>query len=57
MNIITRRQCTACRRAKCLAVGMSPDLIRKEDLGGTKRKSSESHSPELIESQPVTVRK
>jgi len=35
---------------------MSPDLIRKEDLGGTKRKSSESHSQEIVECQPVTVR-
>ncbi|CAF3773607.1 unnamed protein product [Rotaria sp. Silwood1] len=29
--------CTACRFAKCLAVGMSPDLIRKEDLSGKSR--------------------
>jgi hypothetical protein len=55
MNILTRRHCTACRLAKCLDVGMSPDLIRKEDLGGTKRKSTESHSQELVECQPVMV--
>ncbi|CAM4747353.1 unnamed protein product [Rotaria magnacalcarata] len=27
-----RRVCSACRHAKCLAIGMSRDLIRKEDL-------------------------
>ncbi len=32
MTIQLRRSCTACRFAKCLAVGMSPELIRKEDL-------------------------
>ncbi|CAF4383015.1 unnamed protein product [Rotaria sp. Silwood2] len=47
----TRKNCTACRLAKCLAVGMSPDLIRKEDLSGRKRKSSISQSQELIEYQ------
>ncbi|CAF2497112.1 unnamed protein product [Rotaria sp. Silwood2] len=30
VNINTRRNCTACRFAKCLSAGMSPDLIRKE---------------------------
>ncbi|CAF1080423.1 unnamed protein product [Adineta ricciae] len=28
----TRKHCTACRLAKCLNVGMNPDLIRKEEL-------------------------
>ncbi|CAF4041487.1 unnamed protein product [Rotaria magnacalcarata] len=27
-----RRVCSTCRHAKCLAIGMSRDLIRKEDL-------------------------
>lgn len=36
MNIESRRICSACRLAKCLSIGMSRDLIRKEDL-------SESH--------------
>ncbi|CAF1040472.1 unnamed protein product [Rotaria sordida] len=30
INITTRRNCTACRFAKCLSTGMSPVLIRKE---------------------------
>lgn len=32
MTIETRKNCTACRFAKCLAVGMIPELIRKEDF-------------------------
>jgi hypothetical protein len=52
----TRRYCAACRLAKCLTVGMSPDFIRKEELTGTKRKSSTSHSQELIECQSLMVR-
>ncbi|CAF5128158.1 unnamed protein product [Rotaria sp. Silwood1] len=30
INTNTRRNCTACRFAKCLSAGMSPELIRKE---------------------------
>ncbi|CAF4446934.1 unnamed protein product [Rotaria sp. Silwood2] len=37
ITIQSRRMCTSCRFAKCLAVGMSPDLIRKEDLTGKCR--------------------
>jgi hypothetical protein len=36
----TRRCCTACRLAKCFAVGMSSDLIRKEVRRYTKHSSS-----------------
>jgi len=52
----TRRYCTACRLAKCISVGMSSDLIRKEDLTGTKRKLTQSHSEELLPHTTVTVR-
>ncbi len=52
MTVLTRKVCTACRLAKCLAVGMSPDLIRKEDIAATKRKSGTSRSDGLN----VTVR-
>jgi len=47
ITILTRKVCTACRLAKCLSVGMSPDLIRKEDLGATKRKSNTAKNEEL----------
>ena len=40
VNMLTRKVCTACRLKKCLAVGMCPELIRKEDLCGMKRKST-----------------
>ncbi|CAF1226311.1 unnamed protein product [Rotaria sordida] len=49
----TRKLCTTCRLNKCLAVGMSSDLIRKEDLSGKKRKSSGSSSQEHVEHQIV----
>ncbi|CAF5172349.1 unnamed protein product, partial [Rotaria sp. Silwood1] len=45
-----------CRFTKCLAVGMSPELIRKEDLSGKKRKCSKSFSQELVEYQRIMVR-
>jgi len=45
--MLTRKICTACRLAKCLSIGMSPDLIRKEDIGATKRKSSGAKSEEF----------
>ena len=44
--MLTRKVCTACRLTKCLAVGMSPHLIRKEAQTGTKRKSIESDKQE-----------
>ncbi|CAF1936141.1 unnamed protein product [Rotaria magnacalcarata] len=37
ITLQSRRMCTACRFSKCLAVGMSPDFIRKEDLTGKSR--------------------
>jgi len=42
----TRKHCTACRLAKCLAIGMSPELIRKEDLSQRKRKTPDD--PQLV---------
>ena len=45
--MLTRKICTACRLNKCLAVGMSPDLIRREDLAGNKRKLSATEDEEL----------
>jgi hypothetical protein len=53
----TRRYCTACRLAKCISVGMSSDLIRKEDLTGTKRKFTQSQSDELLPNTTATVRR
>jgi hypothetical protein len=47
------RLCTACRFAKCLAVGMSRELIRKADLTVVKRKSKKSRHQEI---QTVMVR-
>jgi hypothetical protein len=35
---------------------MSPDFIRKEELPGTKRKSTTSHSQEFGESKTMPVR-
>lgn len=52
----TRKHCTACRLAKCLNVGMDPDLIRKEELTGIKRKSPATNSQESIEHKTTTVR-
>jgi len=46
---LTRKICAACRFAKCLAVGMSPELIRKEDLSKPKRKNTTSPSQEIID--------
>lgn len=45
------RRCAACRLAKCLSIGMDPDLIRKEDLTINRSKSTESvcdHSSHFI---------
>ncbi len=47
MTIATRKMCTACRLAKCISIGMSPDLIRKQDLAATKRKSSTAKTEEV----------
>jgi hypothetical protein len=41
ITILSRKVCTACRFAKCLAVGMNPELIRKEDLSKTLRKQKQ----------------
>ncbi|CAF1368969.1 unnamed protein product [Adineta steineri] len=46
VNMLTRKVCAACRLAKCRAVGMSSDLIRK-DIPSTKRKSRESETESL----------
>ena len=40
MNIATRKMCAACRLAKCLSVGMSRDLIRKEISPSLVKKAS-----------------
>ncbi|CAF3630414.1 unnamed protein product [Rotaria sp. Silwood1] len=53
ITVSTRKHCTACRFTKCLAVGMSPELIRKEDLSGKKRKCSKSFNQELVEYQRI----
>ncbi len=47
INMLTRKTCAACRLAKCLAIGMSPDLIRREDIAATKRKSNAIKNEEL----------
>jgi hypothetical protein len=54
--MLTRKLCSACRLDKCLAVGMSSDLIRKEDLTRMKRKSSTSNLEDLVVYQPMMVR-
>jgi hypothetical protein len=56
VNMLTRKLCSACRLDKCLAVGMSSDLIRKEDLTRMKRKSSTSNLEDLVVYQPMMVR-
>ncbi|CAF5141477.1 unnamed protein product, partial [Rotaria sp. Silwood1] len=47
VNMLTRKVCKPCRLAKCLAVGMCPDLIRKVDLTREKQKSTKSKIDEL----------
>lgn len=47
----TRHNCTACRLAKCFTVGMSSDLIRKEDYKKSKRPlltTSKSNNTEQV---------
>ncbi len=56
MTKSARKHCAPCRLAKCLAVGMSPHLIRKKDLSGKKHKSTKSYSEELVENKTVMVR-
>ncbi|CAF1216315.1 unnamed protein product [Rotaria magnacalcarata] len=55
MTALTRKLCTACRLNKCLAVGMSPELIRKEDLSNGKRKPSKSRSQERLQCQTLVT--
>ncbi len=38
VTTLTRKVCAACRLGKCLSVGMSPELIRKEDSSAIKQK-------------------
>lgn len=45
---LSRKQCTACRLAKCLAIGMSPELIRKEDLSQRKRKTPDDSQSDMV---------
>jgi hypothetical protein len=53
----TRHSCTACRLAKCFAMGMSSDLIRKEDYTKLKSPSSrKSNTNEPTISTQLTVR-
>ncbi|CAF2794794.1 unnamed protein product [Rotaria sp. Silwood2] len=47
VNMLTRKVCQACRLAKCLAVGMKSDLIRKADLTREKQKSGKSKTEEI----------
>ncbi|UJR14656.1 hypothetical protein I4U23_001649 [Adineta vaga] len=48
----TRKSCTVCRLTKCLTVGMSPELIRKEELTRSKRKSD---NQEVNEYRTITT--
>ncbi|CAF0719274.1 unnamed protein product [Adineta steineri] len=57
INMQTRHTCTACRLAKCFMMGMSSDLIRKEDTKKLKRSSSlkQSSTTDQSTSQQVTT--
>ncbi|CAF2509857.1 unnamed protein product [Rotaria sp. Silwood2] len=56
INMQTRHTCAACRLAKCLMMGMSPDLIRKEDCKRTKNLSSlKQNDVEQVVSKPITT--
>jgi hypothetical protein len=46
VNMLTRKFCAPFRLMKCLSIGMTPDLIRKEDLTGKKRKSGNAKTEE-----------
>ena len=53
----TRHNCTACRLAKCFSMGMSSDLIRKEDHKKSKNSSKEtSNDKKQATPQQLTVR-
>ncbi len=53
----TRRNCASCRLAKCLLMGMSPDLIRKEEKQTRKYSSlSKSSLTKFTVAKQVTVR-
>ena len=55
--MLTRHNCTACRLAKCLAIGMSSDLIRKEDKKRIKTTSSTTTNfTQPLISTSITVR-
>ncbi|CAF2723374.1 unnamed protein product [Rotaria sp. Silwood2] len=54
ITIQSRRMCTACRFAKCLAVGMSPDRIRKEDLTGKCRALIKFKQQEIVASTSIS---
>jgi hypothetical protein len=56
MTVKLRRNCTACRLAKCLAVGMSPDLIRKEDLHEKYRSIYKTRKKLIIKNSKVCIR-
>ncbi|UJR32096.1 hypothetical protein I4U23_019564 [Adineta vaga] len=47
VNMLTRKVCAACRLTKCLAIGMNPDHIRKQDLSKKKEKSQKVKSKQL----------
>ncbi len=50
--MLTRHNCTACRLAKCFRMGMSSDLIRKED----HKKVKNSSSRQTDDTEQITVR-
>ncbi|CAF0712052.1 unnamed protein product [Adineta steineri] len=57
INMQTRHTCTACRLAKCFTMGMSSDLIRKEDTKKLKCTSSlkQSSTTDRSASHQVTT--
>ncbi|UJR20517.1 hypothetical protein I4U23_023645 [Adineta vaga] len=57
INTTTRRKCTNCRLTKCFLVGMSSDLIRKEEQQKTKHSpsvNSKLNKSELIKQEMDT---
>ncbi|CAF1214311.1 unnamed protein product [Adineta ricciae] len=54
ITIETRKLCTTCRLRKCLAVGMSPDFIRKEDLHD-KLRLSKRRKQKLLAQGSITL--
>ncbi|CAF1237877.1 unnamed protein product [Adineta steineri] len=56
IDINTRRNCTACRFAKCLLMGMSPDLIRKEVQERKKHlQTRDTHTNQVIAVQQLKL--